>query len=74
MPAVAATPTRNTTVPAANKNPMNRTRKRISEYPFQPQRRPTAFSGLTPTLGRTANLPILRAFAGIFIEPPLWPN
>jgi hypothetical protein len=38
-PAVAATPTRNTTVPAANKKPMNRTSKRISEYPFQPLRR-----------------------------------
>jgi hypothetical protein len=36
---VAATPTRNTTVPAANKKPMNRTSKRISEYPFQPLRR-----------------------------------
>src|SRR5882757_10172063 len=38
MPAVAATPTRNTTVPAANKKPMNRTSKRIIEYPFQPLR------------------------------------
>src|ERR1700681_3286898 len=29
MPAVPATPTRNTTVPAANRNPKNRTSKRI---------------------------------------------
>src|SRR4051794_5814155 len=52
MPAVAATPTRNSTVPAANKNPMNRTRKRISEYPFQPLRRPAAFSGQARPAGR----------------------
>jgi hypothetical protein len=38
---VAATPTRNTTVPAANKKPKNRTSKRIIEYPFQPLRRST---------------------------------
>ena len=37
--ATPATPTRNTTVPAANKKPMNRTRKRIIEVPFQPVRR-----------------------------------
>ena len=36
-----ATPTRNTTVPAANKKPMNRTSKRIIEIPFQPLRRST---------------------------------
>jgi hypothetical protein len=36
---MAATPTRNTTVPAANRKPKNRTSKRIIEYPFQPERR-----------------------------------
>jgi hypothetical protein len=36
-PAAAATPTRNTTVPAANKKPMNRTSNRIIEVPFQPR-------------------------------------
>src|SRR3984957_10865511 len=35
---MAATPTRNTTVPAANRKPKNRTRKRIIDYPFQPLR------------------------------------
>src|SRR5689334_8450017 len=35
---MAATPTRNTTVPAANRKPKNRTSKRIIEYPFQPCR------------------------------------
>src|SRR5207248_8846573 len=33
-PAAAATPTRNTTVPAANRNPKNRTSKRITEVPL----------------------------------------
>jgi hypothetical protein len=41
---VAATPTRNRTVPAANNNPINRTSKRISEYPFQPLRQKLALS------------------------------
>jgi hypothetical protein len=35
---MAATPTRNTTVPAANRKPKNRTSKRIIDYPFQPLR------------------------------------
>jgi hypothetical protein len=36
-PATAATPTRNTTVPAANKNPKNRTSKRIIDPLFSVQ-------------------------------------
>src|ERR1700709_2426090 len=66
MPAVAATPTRNTTVPAANKKPMNRTRKRISEYPFQPSApQQTASSGSIDPC-RKPILPILQALAVAF--------
>ena len=61
-PATPATPTRNTTVPAVNRKPKNRTTKRITEVPFQPLRRdsqrlfPVSTSDI-PSPARIANPP-----------------
>src|SRR5665647_18397 len=70
--AAAATPTRNTPVPAANRKPRNRTSKRIVDYPFQPVRRDDrhSFSVCRETIRRSAGKHIISCPGGIFDRFP----